>query len=272
MGPSGSGKTYTALVTATALGRRIAVIDTEHGSASKYADFFEFDVCNLTSYSPENYIKAIQAAEAAGYDVLIIDSLSHAWAGPDGVLEFVDRMASKYKDNRFSAWRDATPLHNRLIQAIIAADMHVIATLRTKTEWALVQDERGKTRPERLGTAPVQRDGIEYEFDIVAELDAEHRLRVTKTRCCRLDGYEAVKPGKEFGTIIKQWLEEGTSPAETKASQIELKKMVDVAQQAGLSVDQLKQVVIQITGKSSSADLTSADVQAVIKHIYRMSA
>src|SRR5690606_34635021 len=91
-GPSGSGKTYTALSVGTPLGR-IAVIDTERGSASKYADLFDFDVLELTEYNPRNYIEAIRAACAGGYDVLIIDSLSHAWSGQGGVLELVDRAA-----------------------------------------------------------------------------------------------------------------------------------------------------------------------------------
>ena len=113
IGPAGSGKTYTALLTARNLvpDGKIAVLDTERGSASKYADIFEFDVCELESFHPENYIKTIQAAEEAGYDVLIIDSLSHAWTGKDGALELVDKAAARERGNSFAAWRHVTPLH-----------------------------------------------------------------------------------------------------------------------------------------------------------------
>ena len=107
IGPSGSGKTFTALTLATALGKRVGVIDTEHGSASKYADRFAFDCLNLTSFSPGTYVEAIAAAAAAGFDVLIIDSLSHAWSGKDGALEQVDKKAAASRSgNSFTAWRD----------------------------------------------------------------------------------------------------------------------------------------------------------------------
>lgn len=213
IGPSGAGKTYTALRMAAGLGQRIAVVDTEHGSASKYADvpgLPPFDVLVLTRHHPEEYIKAIRAAEAEGYDVLIIDSLSHAWNGRDGALELVDREAKGSRDNSFVAWAKVTPLHTRLIDAITGAQIHVIATMRSKTEYALVKDERtGKTRPEKVGIGPVQRDGMEYEFDFVVELDATHTARVTKTRCASLDGWTEECPGETFGERIGQWLADG---------------------------------------------------------------
>ena len=118
IGPSGSGKTYSALAIAAGLGSNIAVIDTEHGSASKYADLFNFDVLELGSYSPEKYVEALKAAAAAGYDVVVIDSLSHAWMGKDGALEMVDRAAARSKSgNSFGAWREVTPQHNEIGRA-----------------------------------------------------------------------------------------------------------------------------------------------------------
>lgn len=267
LGPAGSGKTYTALTLASALGSRIAVIDTENASASKYADEFDFDVAVLNKYSPDNYIKAIQAAEAAGYDVLIIDSLSHAWSGPEGVLEIVDKAAAKYKDNRFSAWRDATPLHNKLFNTIITSGMHIIATMRTKTEWVLTEDDRGRNVPKRVGTAPVQRDGVEYEFDIVGELDIDHKLVIVKTRCRDLDGYAALKPGPELGVVIKRWLEDGADPHETPATPFDLQKLAEVAASTGYSGEALKALARDVTGKTSSSDLTVADVRALISHM-----
>lgn len=270
IGPSGSGKTYTALTIASALGNKIAVIDTENGSASKYADIFDFDVANLTSYHPENYIQMIREAEAAGYDVLIIDSLSHAWAGPEGVLELVDKAAVKYKDNRFSAWRDASPLHNKLVHTIITANMHVIATLRAKTEWVISQDERGRMVPQKVGLAPVQRDGIDYEFDVVMEMDTNHNLYVTKTRCAALDNYVANKPDKSLGLIIKNWLEDGTPLTQVKATPQELRKLMEVATAAGMQTEQIKNFVYEVTGKKSSSELTSHDVQLLVSRIYEM--
>jgi hypothetical protein len=208
-GPSGSGKTYSALAIGTALGGRIALIDTEHGSASKYAgDPFTFDTLKLDSFEPRRYVKAIKDAEAAGYDVLVIDSLSHAWAGKGGALEQVDQRAGA-KGNKFAAWRDVTPMQNELIDAIIGARLHVIATMRTKTEYAVDQDN-GKTTVRKLGLAPVQRDGVEYEFDLVGDLDLNHNLHITKTRCKALDDVVIAKPGAQLAATLKAWLDDGT--------------------------------------------------------------
>lgn|GEM_PF-6755579 len=209
MGPSGSGKTFTALSVAGALGK-IAVIDTEHGSASKYGDQFTFDVLELTDYHPQQYIDAIQAAGESDYDVLVIDSLSHAWNGTGGVLEIVDKAAKRSDSkNTFAAWRDATPLHNQLVEALLAAPLHLIVTMRSKTEYVLERDERGKMTPRKVGLAPVQREGMEYEFDVVAEMDMQNTLMITKTRIPKLTGKVIHYPGAALGETLKAWLTDG---------------------------------------------------------------
>lgn len=212
IGPAGSGKTMTALKIATALGGRIAVIDTEHGSASKYADAFTFDTLALNTFSPDTYVAAIVAATAARYDILVIDSLSHAWSGKEGALEQVDRAAKKSQSgNTYVAWRDVTPMHNRMVEAILAAPLHVIVTMRAKTEYVQEKDERGKTSIRKVGLAPVQRDGLEYEFDVVADMDADNNMIITKTRCPALAGQMYAKAGAEVATILKDWLTDGAS-------------------------------------------------------------
>jgi|LSQX01.2.fsa_nt_gb hypothetical protein len=213
VGPAGSGKTFTALTVAKHFGGRVAVIDSEHGSASKYADLFNFDVLELDSFSPQNYVAAIKEAEKAGYDILVIDSLSHAWAGKDGALEQVDKAAARSKSgNSFAAWREVTPMHNAMVDAIMGAKLHVIATLRSKSEYVLEANDRGKKVPRKVGMAPIQRDGLEYEFDIVGDLNWENRLIVTKTRCPELAGAVIHKPGQEFAEVMKQWLSGTPSP------------------------------------------------------------
>jgi hypothetical protein len=215
-GPSGSGKTYTALSVGTPLGN-IAVIDTERGSASKYADLFDFDVLELTEYHPRHYIEAIKAACAGGYDVLIIDSLSHAWSGQGGVLELVDRAAKRSQSqNSFAAWRDVTPLHNQLVDTILGAPIHIIATMRSKTEYVLERDERGRTTPRKVGLAPVQRDGMEYEFDVVAEMDMDNNMIISKSRIVALTGGVVNRPDGQFGELLKAWLSDGAlAPIQT---------------------------------------------------------
>src|SRR5215468_9303133 len=158
-GPSGSGKTYTLLQLATELGGPIALIDTERGSASKYADIFEFDVLELESYDPARLIEIIDGTAVSGYRVLCIDSLSHFWIGKDGELDLVDRAARRMQNpNGFAAWKTVTPLHNALIDKIISAPLHVLVSMRAKTEWILDRDDKtGKTTPRKVGLAPVMR-------------------------------------------------------------------------------------------------------------------
>lgn len=213
IGPSGSGKTWTALTLAPLLGDRIALIDTENGSASKYAADFDFSTLSLAEHSPQNYVQAIQAAERAGFDVLIIDSLSHAWTGRGGALEQVDRAAKKYQGNSFAAWRDVTPHHNALVDALVQCSCHLIVTMRAKTEYVLQENSKGKLEPRKVGLAPVQRDGLEYEFDIVADMDIDHNLIVSKTRCRSLDGAVITLPGPALGVTIRDWLTTGAAPA-----------------------------------------------------------
>lgn len=224
-GVAGSGKTYTALSIASQMGTRIALIDTEHGSASKYADKFNFDVLELDSFHPQKYIEAIRAAEQAGYEILIIDSLTHAWAGKDGALELVDRASKKSNSgNKFMAWGDVTPLQNQLVDTIIAAKLHVIATMRSKTEYALQDytDAGGRTKqkPVKLGMAPIQRDGMEYEFDIVGEMDMQNTLTIVKSRASGLNQTEWEKPSKTFALAVTAWLNDATpqpAPSATPA-------------------------------------------------------
>lgn len=208
-GPSGSGKTMSSLAIASHLGQRIAVIDTERGSASRYADLFEFDVVELESFHPTKYIQAIKAAEQAGYDVLIIDSLSHAWIGKDGELDLVERAK-----NSFTAWKDVRPLERALIDAMLGCKCHLIATMRTKTEWVVEQNERGKAEPRRVGTSPIQTQNIEYEFDLAGELNLQNTLTITKSRCPAISGQMFVQPGKQIADALKVWLDSGL-PAQT---------------------------------------------------------
>ena len=210
MGPSGSGKTYTALTFATTIGKKVAVIDSERGSASKYADLFSFDTCDLESHSPQTYVNAIREAEKAGYDVLVIDSLSHAWSGKDGALEQVDKVAKRSQSgNSFTAWREVTPMHNALVDAILQSGCHVIATMRTKQEYVLEENERGKKTPRKVGMAPVQREGVEYEFDVIADMNIDHDFIVAKTRCAAIDGLVARKPGEEIAQTLADWVNSG---------------------------------------------------------------
>lgn len=198
-GASGSGKTYSALAIASNLGSPIAVIDTEHGSASCYSDLFEFDSCCLTQFHPSNYIEAINFASSHGYKTLIIDSLSHAWFAE---LEIVDQSY-----NKFSAWAPVRKLERKLMQAILDSNCHVIATMRSKTDWdSSVDPKTGKKKVQKIGTSPVQFNGIEYEFDIAGELDSDHILTISKSRYPQISDRTFLKPGRVFALELLDWI------------------------------------------------------------------
>lgn len=212
-GLAGTGKSYTALAIGTNLipGGKVAVIDTERGSASLYANKFDFDVCELESFSPLAYVEKIKEAERAGYDVIVIDSLSHAWAGKDGALEQKDR-AAESKGNSWTAWRDVTPKHQALVDAMLQTRCHVIATMRVKMEH--VQETiGGKVEIRKVGLASIQREGMDFEMTLVGDLDHTHTLKISKTRIDGIDlGDQFEKPGADFAKRIYGWLMDGAPP------------------------------------------------------------
>jgi hypothetical protein len=209
-GPSGSGKTYTALTAAKTLGGKIAVIDTERGSASLYSDKFNFDVLELHTFSPALYIDAIETAEKAGYDVIVIDSLSHAWEGEGGALDMVDQAAKRSQSNNtYTAWKDVTPLQRKLVDAMLQSPCHIIATMRSKTEYILETNDKGRQVPKKVGMAPIQRQGMEYEFTLVCDMDLDHNCIVSKSRCEALADKVVGKPDHKFFDILVNWLNSG---------------------------------------------------------------
>ena len=203
-GPSGAGKTFTALRIAAGLGGPIAVIDTERGSASKYADRFGFDVLDLEHAAIPSYEGAIEAAARAGYPVLVVDSLSHGW---QELLQEVDRLAAaKYRGNTWSAWSEGTPKQRALVDAILSYPGHIIATMRSKTEWSVEANGKGKQAPVRVGLAPEQGKGIEYEFDLLLELSPDHIGHVIKDRTGKFQDALLDKPGEDVGRALASWL------------------------------------------------------------------
>lgn len=221
IGLAGSGKSYSSLSIGHAIGKlmrerglgegRIAVIDSERGSASLYADRFEFDVAELDSYSPLSYVEKIHEAEAAGYDIIIADSISHAWAGKDGALDQKDKVADR-GGNSWTAWRDVTPKHNALVDAMVGCRAHFIATMRTKVEYAQ-ETINGKVEIKKLGLAAIQRDGLDYEFSVVGDIGLDHTLKISKSRCSAIEvGEQFEKPGEAFAKRLVDWLLSGFAP------------------------------------------------------------
>lgn len=246
VGTAGSGKTLSALLIAQGLGKRIAMIDTERGSGSLYADKADYDICTLEPpFEVAKYLDAIRQAEVGGYDVIIIDSLSHAWAGAGGLLEFHGLVTeTKARGNSYAAWREVTPLHNKLVDSILQSSAHVIATMRAKTEYVQSTDERGKTMIRKAALAPVQREGMDYEFTLVLDIDISHQAAASKDRTGCFDG-KIFMPSVETGQTLKAWLSDAPPPApaqtppKTRTASSKINDAVRAFEALGITAEQL---------------------------------
>lgn len=208
-GPSGSGKTYTALTLAHSLSDKVAVIDTERGSASKYVGLngWQFDTVQPDSFAPLSLVELLGVAAGAEYGCVVVDSLSHYWMGVDGMLEQADRHA--VRGNTFAGWKEVRPDERRMIDALVSYPGHVVVTMRSKTEYVIEENEKGKKQPRKVGMKPEQREGIEYEFDVVGDMDHDNTLTVVKSRIHTLAKAVVPLPGEEFAEQILEWLSDG---------------------------------------------------------------
>ena len=224
--PSGGGKTFSALLIATGIveemkkkgmdtGKGIAVIDTENGSALDYADRYEFDHLKIEPpYTTPKYIAAMQEAYGAGYAVLIVDSLSHAWAGEGGLLQKKEAIDAR-GGNSYTNWATITKEHEQLKAIILSNKIHLICAMRSKQDYIIEQNDKGKSAPRKVGLAPVQREGMEYEFTVVFDLGMDHSAHVSKDRTALFDG-EVFKPTKKTGAQLLDWRMSG-KPEEPEA-------------------------------------------------------
>lgn len=221
-GSSGSGKTYSSLLIAygmTGDWSKIALIDTERGSGELYADLGDYSVCQIEPpFTPQKYIDAIEEAEKMGFSVLIIDSLSHAWSGEGGLLDMHTAATAAQKNpNSFTAWKEITPWHNKLVDKVLQSPCHVIVTVRSKTEYVLTTDEKGKQTPKKVGMAPIFRDGLEYEVTTFFDMAENHTASTTKDRTRLFDG-AYFKPSADTGKQLIKWLESGAEPPKYNCS------------------------------------------------------
>lgn len=228
-GPSGAGKTWTGLTIASRLGERLCWIDSERRSASLYADHFEFDTFPFDPpYDPSRLVDVLRAAEAEGYDVIGIDSLSHFWEGEGGTLDIVDSAAQRsFNGNKYAGWSVGTPALRRLIDTMLGLDAHLVVSMRSKMDYVEEEDARGRKQYVKVGMAPVMRGGIEYEFTLVGDLDIEHRLVVSKSRCTAVADKVYV-PGAagDLANEFRAWLESG-EPMVTRDQVAKLREILD---------------------------------------------
>ena len=251
-GPSGSGKTMSSLKLARGIGQRILLIDTERGSGDLYADMFEYDVISLEPpFKPDILIEALRAGEAANYDVIIVDSLSHFWADEGGLLDQADKLESSGK-NRFTMWADLTPQHRRLVNALLNSPKHIVATMRSKQAYEMERDEKtGKSSVKKMGLAPVQREGMEYEFTVFFDVDMNHHAKASKDRTAMFNN-EVFQIDEGIGQRILKWL--NTGRVDTRALKREIMFAVKERLELGVPTDKadaadfFKMAIPKLTG------------------------
>ncbi|ANE52842.1 AAA family ATPase [Flavisolibacter tropicus] len=205
---SGAGKTYSAIQIAKGLCGdlgKVAVIDTENGSADLYAHLGNFNVLPLTApFTPERYIEAIRTCEKAGMEVIIVDSISHEWDGKGGCLEIVESLGGKYQD-----WAKVTPRHQAFLEAILHSPSHIITTVRRKQDYEMTKDNNGRVKVEKSGLKEITREGFEYELTINLEMDTKHNAWTSKDRTGLFIDKPAFVPSEKTGEIIAKWCEQG---------------------------------------------------------------
>lgn len=216
-GTAGAGKTYSSLLLAKEFGKKIAVLDSERGSASLYADLCEFDVCELEDKRPKDYIEKIHEAASAGYEVLVIDSYSHSWIG---ALETVDKMGGWMK-----AGKVISPEVQKLVDTILSFPGHVIATMRSKADYA-IENVNGRPTMRKLGMASVAREGTDFEFGVMLEMTPEGGVNVVKSRCPTISGSYVREDIGKIAKTLNEWLNAGAtiSPREELAEKIRFAK------------------------------------------------
>jgi len=250
-GPAGSGKTYSSLLLAFGLvgdWKKIAVIDTENGSADLYSELGDYYVLTLTEpYSPERYIEGIKLCESNGIECIIIDSISHEWSGKGGCLMIHEQVTSAMRiPNSFTAWANVTPRHQGFIDAILQCKSHIITTIRSKTDY-VITERNGKQVPVKMGMAPVTRDGFEYEVTISLDLDEEHKATSSKDRTNLFSGKPKFQITIETGQLIKAWCNSGVTVEDVR-------QLIN----SSISVDELNKLFQKYSSMSQqlSADFT----------------
>lgn len=271
--PSGGGKTYGGLLLAKGIGGRTVVIDTEQSSSDIYDNVHDFDVVDMQPpFTPERYIEAIEYCENEGYDVIIIDSITHEWSGKGGCLELVDSIAkAQFRGNTWSAYSVITPRHRAFIDAMLRSSCHIIATGRSKTETAQVEDH-GKKKVAKLGMKVETRDGVEYEFTTVLDIIHDgHFATASKDRTGIFAGDPkpiTVETGKQLAAWLAGGVERETPPPPLKSGDVaDAASVMTKASKAiaeATTLKQLERLSIGVNKRFAEGALT--DDQAGVLH------
>jgi hypothetical protein len=277
-GPAGSGKTFGALLVAfgiTGSWDKVCLIDTENHSGELYADYTkdgieigEYNYIPISPpYTPEKYVAAIKECEASGIECIVVDSLTHAWSGEGGLLDKKGQIEKSGKPgvNGWTAWRDITPLHNRLVETILGCTCHIIATLRAKMEYVSEKNESGKTEIRKLGLNPIQREGMEYEFTVFVDVSQDHQATTSKDRTSLFDGKQFAL-SFDIGRQLLGWLEQGIESPQM-ITDITRQRIATAARKLSHTPDAMRDIMQRQFGVDSSTKLTEQQGQELAEFL-----
>jgi hypothetical protein len=227
---SGGGKTMSALLLAYGMTNdwsKIAVIDTENGSASLYSHLGEFNTIDLQApFTPERYIEAITACENGGMEVIIIDSVTHEWDGKGGCLDISNSMAG----NSYTNWAKITPRHDAFINSMMQSTCHIISCVRRKQDYEMTKGSDGKLKVEKAGLKEITREGFEYELTLNFNLEINHHATASKDRTGLFMDQPSFMITSETGRKLMEWCNNGEivlSPLEIALKEMELVSTMD---------------------------------------------
>lgn len=280
-GPSGSGKTYSALLLARGLATswdKVCLIDSENGSGELYSDLGMYNIIPLKApFTPESYIEAIQAAENAGMEVIVVDSASHEWDGKGGCLEINEKLGqAKYKGNTWAAWSETTPRHQKFIEALTTSVCHIVTTARSKTDTIQTEDKKVK----KVGMKEIQREGFEYELTVNFNIDREGHLAIaSKDRTGLFIARDPFVIDQNTGLDLARWNGQGKPDVNTqkKAVMTQLRRLgIELPPTAAEIGGYLKAIIPTLTGLALADEnlegivttlgtLTADTAQAAIK-------
>ncbi len=293
--PAGGGKTMGALLIAYGIMKekypklpdgelwtKIAIIDSENGSGELYVGtevsesrlvIGAYNAVTLTPpFEPDKYSDAIRLCAENGIEVVIIDSTSHLWSGIGGELEQQGNIA-KRTGNSWTAWRDVNPQHNRFIDTMLQTDVHIIATMRSKMDYVQEKDtDTGKTIIRKVGLAPVQKEGMQYEFTAFIDIDSEHQAFGSKDRTGGIIDQKYFLITPQIGRDFEKWLESGADTPSVilaeKTTGIDIKtdkeKIIELVKKLGGSKNEkivtlFKEHDLELTPKAVNA-LADAEI------------
>lgn len=228
-GVSGSGKTYSALLLAAGLagkGGSVGFLDTENGRGSMYADSpgimaalpNGYEIAEMREpFTPARYTEAVEAFEAHGCKVLVIDSMTHEWEGYGGCSDIAENNKLMGMPN----WAKAKMEHKRMMNALLASSMHLIFCLRAREKTAIIKDSNGKEQFVPKGLQPVQEKNFVFEMTLSLLLEeGTHRPVITKCPEPLLTLFAGEQPlvTKEMGVKLRAWAEGGAPTQEDPAA------------------------------------------------------